>query len=66
MEDIENLKKLQVCFVKTSDILNELIELMEKLEKEQDKEKCKEIEKQIDDKEDDFLLQMIKISKFEK
>lgn len=65
-KEINEIKELQLCFQKCSNILKETIKLMEDLSKEEDEEKMNKIMKKIEQKQGAFMVQMIKINKFNK
>ncbi len=65
-KEINEIKELQLCFQKCSNILKETIKLMEDLSKEEDEEKMNKIIEKIEQKQGVFMVQMIKINKFNK
>lgn len=65
-KEINEIKELQLCFQKCSNILKETIKLMEDLSKEEDEEKMNKIMEKIEQKQGAFMVQMIKINKFNK
>lgn len=64
MKEVEEMRELQSTFLKSADIIEEIIKLSEELEKEKDEEKIKEINNKLEEKTGLFMFQMIKISKF--
>ena len=65
-KDIEELEKLKDCFKKTTNILDEIINISKEINNTQDDKNLKELEEELEDQSDLFALQMIKISKFSK
>lgn len=64
MDDVEKIKELKTCFEKCTDVLEKIIELMDKLDQEDDEEKMKQIQNEIEEKTGVFVVQMLKISSF--
>lgn len=64
MDDVEKIKEMKTCFEKCVDVLEKIIELMDKLDKEEDEEKMKQIQNEIEEKTGVFVVQMLKISSF--
>ena len=64
MNEIEEIKAMQVCFEKSSNILKSIIKLLEELEKEENKEKAQKIAEKIEEKQAMFMVQLLKIDKF--
>ena len=64
MDDEEKIKEMKTCFEKCVDVLEKIIELMDKLDKEEDEEKMKQIQNEIEEKTGVFVVQMLKISSF--
>lgn len=64
MDDVEKIKEMKTCFEKCADVLEKIIELMDKLDKEEDEEKMKQIQNEIEEKTGVFVVQMLKISSF--
>lgn len=64
MDDVEKIKEMKTCFEKCTESLEKIIELMDKLDKEEDEEKMKRIQNKIEEKTGVFVVQMLKISSF--
>ncbi|MFR1739321.1 MAG: hypothetical protein ACLUT6_05440 [Clostridia bacterium] len=64
MDDVEKIKEMKTCFEKCTEVLEKIIELMDKLDKEDDEEKMKQIQNKIEEKTGVFVVQMLKISSF--
>lgn len=64
MDDVEKIKEMKTCFEKCTEVLEKIIELMDKLDKEEDEEKMKRIQNEIEEKTGVFVVQMLKISSF--
>lgn len=64
MDDVEKIKEMKTCFEKCTEVLEKIIELMDKLDKEEDEEKMKQIQNKIEEKTGLFVVQMLKISSF--
>ena len=64
MDDVEKIKEMKTCFEKCVDVLEKIIELMDKLDKEEDEEEMKQIQNKIEEKTGVFVVQMLKISSF--
>lgn len=64
MDDVEKIKEMKTCFEKSTEVLEKIIELMDKLDKEDDEEKMKQIQNKIEEKTGVFVVQMLKISSF--
>lgn len=64
MDDVEKIKEMKTCFEKCTEVLEKIIELMDKLDKEDDVEKMKQIQNKIEEKTGVFVVQMLKISSF--
>ena len=64
MDDVEKIKEMKTCFEKCTEVLEKIIELMDKLDKEDDEEKMKQIQNKIEKKTGVFVVQMLKISSF--
>ena len=64
MDDVEKIKEMKTCFEKCTEVLEKKIELMDKLDKEDDEEKMKQIQNKIEEKTGVFVVQMLKISSF--
>jgi len=64
MDDVEKIKKMKTCFEKCTEALEKIIELMDKLDKEEDEEKMKQIQNEIEEKTGVFVVQMLKINSF--
>ena len=64
MDDVEKIKEMKTCFEKCTEALEKIIELMDKLDKEEDEEKMKQIQNEIEEKTGVFVVQMLKISSF--
>lgn len=64
MDDVEKIKEMKTCFEKCTEVLKKIIELMDKLDKEDDEEKMKQIQNKIEEKTGVFVVQMLKISSF--
>lgn len=64
MDDVEKIKEMKTCFEKCTEALEKIIELMDKLDKEEDEEKMKRIQNEIEEKTGVFVVQMLKISSF--
>lgn len=64
MDDVEKIKELKTYFEKCTDVLEKIIELMDKLDQEDDEEKMKQIQNEIEEKTGVFVVQMLKISSF--
>lgn len=64
MDDVEKIKEMKTCFEKCTEVLEKIIELMDKLDKEEDEEKMKQIQNEIEEKTGVFVVQMLKISSF--
>lgn len=64
MDDVEKIKEMKTCFEKCTEALEKIIELMDKLDKEEDEEKMKRIQNKIEEKTGVFVVQMLKISIF--
>ena len=62
--DVEKIKEMKTCFEKCTEVLEKIIELMDKLDKEEDEEKMKQIQNKIEEKTGVFVVQMLKISSF--
>lgn len=65
-KEINEIKELQLCFQKCSNILKEVVKLMEELAKEDDEEKMNKILEKVEQKQGAFMVQMIKINKLNK
>ena len=65
-KNIEELETLKNYFMKTVDILDEMINISKEIDATQDNKKIKELEKELDNQTDFLALQMIKISRFVK
>lgn len=64
MDDVEKIKEMKTCLEKCTEALEKIIELMDKLDKEDDEEKMKQIQNEIEEKTGVFVVQMLKISSF--
>ena len=64
MDDVEKIKEMKTCFEKCTEVLEKIIELMDKLDKEDDEEKMKQIQNKIEEKTGVFVVQMLKTSSF--
>ena len=64
MDDVEKIKEMKTCFEKCTEALEKIIELMDKLDKEEDEEKMKRIQNKIEEKTEVFVVQMLKINSF--
>nr|DAK87916.1 MAG TPA: hypothetical protein [Caudoviricetes sp.] len=64
MDDVEKIKEMKTCFEKCTEALEKIIELMDKLDKEDDEEKMKRIQNKIEEKTGVFVVQMLKINSF--
>lgn len=64
MDDVEKIKEMKTCFEKCTEVLEKIIELMDKLDKEDDEEKMKQIQNKIEEKTGVLVVQMLKISSF--
>jgi hypothetical protein len=64
MDDVEKIKEMKTCFEKCTEALEKIIELMDKLDKEEDEEKMKQIQNEIEEKTGVFVVQMLKINCF--
>jgi hypothetical protein len=64
MDDVEKIKEMKTCFEKCTEALEKIIELMDKLDKEEDEEKMKQIQNEIEEKTGVFVVQMLKINSF--
>ena len=64
MDDVEKIKEMKTCFEKCTEALKKIIELMDKLDKEEDEEKMKRIQNKIEEKTGVFVVQMLRISSF--
>lgn len=64
MDDVEKIKEMKTCFKKCTEALEKIIELMDKLDKEEDEEKMKRIQNKIEEKTGVFVVQMLKINSF--
>lgn len=64
MDDVEKIKEMKTCFEKCTEVLEKIIELMDKLDKEDDEEKMKQIQNKIEEKTGVFVVQMLKINSF--
>lgn len=64
MDDVEKIKEMKTCFEKCTEALEKIIELMDKLDKEEDEEKMKRIQNKIEEKTGVFVVQMLRISSF--
>ena len=64
MDDVEKIREMKTCFEKCTEVLEKIIELMDKLDKEDDEEKMKQIQNKIEEKTGVFVVQMLKISSF--
>ena len=64
MDDVEKIKEMKICFEKCTEALEKIIELMDKLDKEEDEEKMKQIQNEIEEKTGVFVVQMLKINSF--
>lgn len=64
MDDVEKIKEMKTCFEKCTEALEKIIELMDKLDKEEDEEKMKRIQNKIEEKTGVFVVQMLKINCF--
>lgn len=64
MDDVEKIKEMKTCFEKCTEALEKIIELMDKLDKEEDEEKMKQIQNKIEEKTGVFVVQMLKINSF--
>ena len=60
----EKIKEMKTCFEKCTEALEKIIELMDKLDKEEDEEKMKRIQNKIEEKTGVFVVQMLKINSF--
>ena len=58
MDDVEKIKEMKTCFEKCTEVLEKIIELMDKLDKEDDEEKMKQIQNKIEEKTGVFVVQM--------
>lgn len=58
------MKEMKTCFEKCTEALEKIIELMDKLDKEEDEEKMKRIQNKIEEKTGVFVVQMLKINSF--
>lgn len=65
-KEIAEVKELQGCFQKCSNILKNVVKLLEELNKEDDEEKAEKIMKRVELKTAEFMVQMIKINQFNK
>lgn len=65
-KEIEEIKELQGYFQKCSNILKNVVKLLEELNKEDDEEKAEKIMKRVELKTAEFMVQMIKINQFNK
>lgn len=65
-KEIAEIKELQICFQKCSNILKNIVKLLEDLNNEDDEEKAEKIMKKVELKQAEFMVQMIKINKFNK
>lgn len=65
-KEIAEIKELQICFQKCSNILKNIVKLLEELNNEDDEEKADKIMKKVELKSAEFMVQMIKINKFNK
>ena len=65
-KNIEELETLKNYFMKTVDILDEMINISKEIDATQDNKRIKELEKELDNQTDFLALQMIKISRFVK
>lgn len=52
MDDVEKIKEMKTCFEKCTEALEKIIELMDKLDKEEDEEKMKRIQNKIEEKQE--------------
>ncbi len=50
MKEVEEMRELQSTFLKSADIIGEIIKLSEELEKEKDEEKIKNINNKLEEK----------------
>lgn len=64
MDDVAKIKEMKTCFEKCTEALEKIIELMDKLDKEEDEEKMKQIQNEIEEKTGVFVVQMLKINSF--
>lgn len=64
MDDVEKIKEMKTCFEKCTEALEKIIELMDKLDKEEDEEKMKQIQNEIEEKTGVFVVQILKINSF--
>lgn len=64
MDDVEKIKEMKTCFEKCTEALEKIIELMDKLDKEEDEEKMKRIQNKIEEKTGVLVVQMLKINSF--
>lgn len=64
MDDVEKIKEMKTCFEKCTEALEKIIELMDKLDKEEDEEKMKRIQNKIEEKTGVFVVQILKINSF--
>lgn len=64
MDNVEKIKEMKTCFEKCTEALEKIIELMDKLDKEDDEEKMKRIQNKIEEKTGVFVVQMLKINSF--
>ena len=64
MDDVEKIKEMKTCFEKCTEALEKIIELMDKLDKEEDEQKMKRIQNKIEEKTGVFVVQMLKINSF--
>lgn len=65
-KEIAEIKELQICFQKCSNILKSIVKLLEDLNNEDDEEKAEKIMEKVELKQAEFMVQMIKINKFNK
>lgn len=65
-KEIAEIKELQICFQKCSNILKNVVKLLEDLNNEDNEEKAEKIMEKVELKQAEFMVQMIKINKFNK
>ena len=63
MDDVEKIKEMKTCFEKCTEVLEKIIELMDKLDKEDDEEKMKQIQNKIEEKTGVFVVQIMEKQK---
>lgn len=61
MEEKEKILKMRDIFQKSTDILNEVLNLFEEIDKVEDEKRTKELEEKIEEKIGLFSVQMFKI-----